>query len=114
MTRRASRLDKCFKETSRNPPNKKNQFVAIRAIRGLCGIGVLNKRLFLIFFLTIMQGMINCTNTLFNILVIDFVKLCKSSNTILVREDDKPWYDSKILRKSWKRGRIKTEDRRNR
>ena len=22
------------------PPNKKNQFVAIRAIRGLCGIGV--------------------------------------------------------------------------
>ena len=54
-----------------------------------------------------MQGMINYTNTLFNILVIDFVKLCKSSNTILVREDDKPWYDSEILRKSRKRGRLK-------
>ena len=41
MTRSSSRLKKKIIETSRIPPNKKkNQFVAIRAIRGLCGIGV--------------------------------------------------------------------------
>ena len=41
MTRSSSRLEKKINETSRIPPNKKkNQFVAIRAIRGLCGIGV--------------------------------------------------------------------------
>ena len=43
MTRSSSRLEKKINETSRIPPNmKKNQFVAIRAIRGLCGIGVLH------------------------------------------------------------------------
>ena len=46
LTRRTSRLEKIFNETSRilppPPESKKNQFVAIRAIRGLCGIGVLH------------------------------------------------------------------------
>ena len=46
MTRSSSRLEKKINETSQIPPNnKKNQFVAIRAIRGLCGIGVLQNRL---------------------------------------------------------------------
>ena len=41
MTRSSSRLEKKINETSLIAPNKKkNQFVAIRAIRGLCGIGV--------------------------------------------------------------------------
>ena len=41
MTRSSSRFEKKNNETSRIPPNKKkNKFVAIRAIRGLCGIGV--------------------------------------------------------------------------
>ena len=45
MTRSSSRLEKKSNETSRIPPppppnKKKNQFVAIRAIRGLCGIWV--------------------------------------------------------------------------
>ena len=43
LTRRTSRLQK-KNETSRIPPESiKNQFVAIRVIRGLCGIGVLDK-----------------------------------------------------------------------
>ena len=42
LTRRASQLEKFFNETSRIPPNKKKkQFLAIRAIRDLCGKGVL-------------------------------------------------------------------------
>ena len=36
MTRSSSQLEKKNNETSRIPPNKKK----IRAIRGLCGIGV--------------------------------------------------------------------------
>ena len=44
LTRTPSRLEIFFlNETSLIPPNqKKNKFVAIRAIRGLCGIGVFN------------------------------------------------------------------------
>ena len=43
LTRRTSRLENFFKETSRIPPELiKSQFVAIRAIRGLCGIGVID------------------------------------------------------------------------
>ena len=41
LTRRTHDWREKCQETSRIPPNKKNQFVAIRAIRGLCGIGVL-------------------------------------------------------------------------
>ena len=44
LTRRTSRLEIFFNETSRIPPNKKNQFVAILAICGLCGIGVKGKQ----------------------------------------------------------------------
>ena len=36
-----------------------------------------------------------------------FVKLCIPSKTIVVREDDKPWYDSEIRRNSRKRDRLK-------
>ena len=40
LTRKTSRLEKKINETSWIPPNKKNQFVTIRAIRGLYGIVV--------------------------------------------------------------------------
>ena len=41
LTRRASQLEKKIWWNLTNPPESiKNQFVAIRAIRGLCGIGV--------------------------------------------------------------------------
>ena len=41
MTRSSSRIEKKINETSRIPPNKKKfKFVAIQAIRGLCGIEV--------------------------------------------------------------------------
>ena len=44
LTRTPSRLEKCFlmKPHESPPESIKNQFVAIRAIRGLCGIGVLH------------------------------------------------------------------------
>ena len=38
---------------------------------------------------------------------IDFAKLCIPNKTIVVREDDKPWYDSEIRRNSRKRDRLK-------
>ena len=38
---------------------------------------------------------------------IEFAKLCIPSKTIVVREDDKPWYDSEIRRNSRKRDRLK-------
>ena len=38
---------------------------------------------------------------------IEFAKLCIPNKTIVVREDDKPWYDSEIRRNSRKRDRLK-------
>ena len=38
---------------------------------------------------------------------IEFAKLCIPNKTIVVREDDKPWYDSEIRRNSRKRYRLK-------
>ena len=38
---------------------------------------------------------------------IEFAKLCIPNKTIVVREDDKPWYDSEIGRNSRKRDRLK-------
>ena len=36
---------------------------------------------------------------------IEFAKLCIPNKTIVVRKDDKPWYDSEIRRNSRKRDR---------
>ena len=41
LTRRTSRLEKKIMKPHESPRITKNQFVAIRAIRDLCGIGVL-------------------------------------------------------------------------
>ena len=41
------------------------------------------------------------------IFFIEFPKLCIPSKTIVVPEDDKPWYDSEIRRNSRKRDRLK-------
>ena len=41
------------------------------------------------------------------IFFIEFAKLCVPSKAIVVREDDKPWYDSEIRRNSRKRDRLK-------
>ena len=41
------------------------------------------------------------------IFFIEFAKLCIPSKTIVVREDDKLWYDSEIRRNSSKRDRLK-------
>ena len=41
------------------------------------------------------------------IVFIEFAKLCIPNKTIVVREDDKPWYDSEIRRNSRKRDRMK-------
>ena len=38
---------------------------------------------------------------------IEFAKLCIPSKTIVVRENDKPWYDSEIRGNSRKRDRLK-------
>ena len=41
------------------------------------------------------------------IFFIEFAKLYIPNKTIVVREDDKPWYDSEIRRNSRKRDRMK-------
>ena len=41
------------------------------------------------------------------IFFIEFAKFCIPSKTIVVREDDKPWYDSEIRMNSRKRDRLK-------
>ena len=53
------------------------------------------------------QGSVNDASTLFKNIFIEFVKVCIPSKTILVREDDKPWFDSEIRRNSRKRDRQK-------
>ena len=53
------------------------------------------------------QGSVNEASSLFTNIFIEFAKLCIHSKTIVVREDDKPWYDSEIRRNSRKRDRLK-------
>ena len=53
------------------------------------------------------QGSVNEAISLFTNIFIEFAKLCIPSKTIVVREDDKPWYDSEIRRNSRKRDRLK-------
>ena len=53
------------------------------------------------------QGTVNEASSLFTNIFIEFAKLCIPSKTIVVREDDKPWYDSEIRRNSRKRDRLK-------
>ena len=55
------------------------------------------------------QGTVNEATSLFTNIFIEFAKLCIPSKTIVVvvREDDKPWYDSEIRRNSTKSDRLK-------
>ena len=53
------------------------------------------------------QGTVNEASSLFTNIFIEFAKLCIPSKTIVVRVDDKPWYDSEIRRNSRKRDRLK-------
>ena len=53
------------------------------------------------------QGTVNEASSLFTNVFIEFAKLCISNKTVVVREDDKPWYDSEIRRNSRKRDRTK-------
>ena len=53
------------------------------------------------------QGSVNETCSLFTNILIEFAKLPIPCITIVVREDDKPWYDTEIRRKSRKRDRQK-------
>ena len=53
------------------------------------------------------QGSVNEASSLFTNIFIEFAKLCIPSKTIVVRGDDKPWYDSEIRRNSMKRDRLK-------
>ena len=55
------------------------------------------------------QGTVNEASSLFTNVFIEFAKLCIPKKTIVVREDDKPWYDSEIRRNSRKRDRIKNQ-----
>ena len=53
------------------------------------------------------QGTVNEASSLFTNVFIEFAKLCIPNKTIVVREDDKPRYDSEIRRNSRKRDRMK-------
>ena len=58
-------------------------------------------------YFSLTQGSVNEASTLFNNIFIEFVKVCIPRKTILVREDDKPCYDSEIRRNTRKRDRLK-------
>ena len=53
------------------------------------------------------QGTVNEASSLFTNVFIELTKFCIQNKTIVVREDDKPWYDSEIRRNSRKRDRMK-------
>ena len=53
------------------------------------------------------QGSVNEASSLLTNIFIEFAKLCIPSKTIVVRENDKPWYDSEIRGNSRKRDRLK-------
>ena len=53
------------------------------------------------------EGTVSEASILFTNVFIKFAKLCIPNKTIVVREDDKPWYDSEIRRNSRKRDRLK-------
>ena len=53
------------------------------------------------------QGTVNEASSVFTNIFIEFGKLCIPSKTIVVREDDKPWYDTEIRRNSRKMDRLK-------
>ena len=52
------------------------------------------------------QGSVNEACSLFTNIFIEFAKLSIPFKIIVVREDDKPWYDSEIRRNSRKRDRL--------
>ena len=53
------------------------------------------------------QGTVHKASSLFTNIFIELAKLCIPIKTIVVREEDKPWYDSEIRRNSRKRDRLK-------
>ena len=53
------------------------------------------------------QGTVNEASSLFTNIFIEFARLCTPNKTMVVLEDYKPWYDSKIRRNSRKRDRLK-------
>ena len=53
------------------------------------------------------EGTVSEAIILFTKVCIEFAKLCIPNKTIVVREDDRPWYDSEIRRNSRKRDRLK-------
>ena len=57
--------------------------------------------------LCLQEGTVIEASKLFTNVFIEFAKLCIPNKTIVVREDDKPWYDSEKRRNSRKRDRLK-------
>ena len=54
----------------------------------------------------VQEGTVNQTCLLFTNIFTHFAKLCIPNKTIVVREDDKSWYASKIKRNSGNRDRL--------
>ena len=53
------------------------------------------------------MGTANEASILFTNVFIDYIRLCIPSKTIVLRGNDKPWYDSEIRKNSRKRDRLK-------
>ena len=52
------------------------------------------------------EGTVSEASILFTNIFIEFAKLCIPNKTIIVRGDDKPWYDSELRMNSRKRDRL--------
>ena len=52
------------------------------------------------------EGTLDEAYSKFNDTFLDFVTSCVPSKNVLIRPDDKPWYDSEIRRVSRKRDRL--------
>ena len=68
---------------------------------------LLNKKISEFDWSYLQEGTVSEASILFTNVFIEFAKLCIPNKTIVVREDDKPWYDSEIRRNSRKRDRLK-------
>ena len=66
-----------------------------------------NKKLSAFYWSCLYQGSVNEVCSLFTNMFIEFAKLSIPSKPIVVREDDKPWYNTEIRRNPRKRVRQK-------
>ena len=68
---------------------------------------LLNSKILQVSWTCLTQVAVNGASSPFNNIFIELLKLCIPSKTIIVHEDDNPWYDLEIRRDSRERNGLK-------